>query len=308
MNCGSCAPPPGTRRHWPSPWPGTPVIDHAYHARLREASQLASEAMALLESIGDPNLTVGLCVPVLYAKLESAEYSEVLRWTQRVIDLADGDPSKGDFIFGSPLYLAFSTRGIARYGLGSAGWRDDLRHGLAMARSTDPLSYAGAVSFVYFAGIPFGVLTPDDSVVREIEEALRIAERSGDDLAVTNVRMALGIGLVHRDTAAERDRGQQLLAEVAEVFVRRGHNLADLPIVNVYLAASGLGGEIAMRPYRSCAPPSTICSARDGCCCGALLRRVFWSRRCWTMGPKVTWPKPRPRSTGWRRHQPKKDW
>ena len=43
------------------------VIDHAYHARLREASQLASEAMALLESIGDPNLTVGLCVPVLYA-------------------------------------------------------------------------------------------------------------------------------------------------------------------------------------------------------------------------------------------------
>ena len=22
MNCGSCAPPPGTRRHWPSPWQG----------------------------------------------------------------------------------------------------------------------------------------------------------------------------------------------------------------------------------------------------------------------------------------------
>ena len=36
------------------------VIDHAYHDRLREASQLASEAMALIESIGDPTLTVGL--------------------------------------------------------------------------------------------------------------------------------------------------------------------------------------------------------------------------------------------------------
>ena len=36
------------------------VVDHAYHDRLREASELASEAMAPLESIGDPTLTVGL--------------------------------------------------------------------------------------------------------------------------------------------------------------------------------------------------------------------------------------------------------
>ena len=80
------------------------------------------------------------------------------------------------------------------------------------------------------------MLRPDDSAVREIEDALRIAERSGDDLAVANARMTLGMALVHRDTAAERDRGQKLLAEVGDVFVRRGHNLAELPIVNVYLA------------------------------------------------------------------------
>ena len=36
------------------------VMDHAYQDRMREASQLASEAMALIESIGDPTLTVGL--------------------------------------------------------------------------------------------------------------------------------------------------------------------------------------------------------------------------------------------------------
>ena len=36
------------------------VIDHAYQDRMREASQLASEAMALVESVGDPTLTVGL--------------------------------------------------------------------------------------------------------------------------------------------------------------------------------------------------------------------------------------------------------
>ena len=73
-------------------------------------------------------------------------------------------------------------------------------------------------------------------MVREIEDALRIAERSGDDLAVANARVALGMALVHRDTDAERDRGQKLLGEVGDVFVRRGHNLGDLPIVNVYLS------------------------------------------------------------------------
>jgi hypothetical protein len=212
------------------------VIDHAYHDRIREAAQLASEHMTLTESIGDPNLTVGLSVPVLYAKLESAEYSDGLRWTQRVIDLADGDPSKGDFLVGSPLAFTYTSRAIARYCLGRPGWRDDLRHGLAMARSVDPLSYAGVVAWGYFPGIPNGVLRPDDSMVREIEDALRIAERSGDDLAVANAGMALGMALVHRDTAAERDRGQQLLAEVGDGFVRRGHNLAELPIVNVYVS------------------------------------------------------------------------
>ena len=44
------------------------------------------------------------------------------------------------------------------------------------------------------------------------------------------------MALVHRHTAAERDRGQKLVAEVSDVFVRRGHNLAELPIVNAYVA------------------------------------------------------------------------
>ena len=59
--------------------------------------------------------------------------------------------------------------------------------------------------------------------MREIEDALRIAERSGDDLALSNARMTLGFALVHRATAAERDRGQSSLAEVSDAFLRRGH-------------------------------------------------------------------------------------
>src|SRR5262249_30678488 len=116
------------------------------------------------------------------------------------------------------------------------GWQDDLRHGLAMASDADPLSYATAVGFAYWPGIPGGVLTPDDRVVRGSEDALRIAERSGDDVALAYARMTLGFTLVHRYPAAERDRGQKLLAEVGEMLVRGEHNLCDLPMVNLYLA------------------------------------------------------------------------
>ncbi len=55
------------------------VVDHAFRARVREASQLASEARALIESVGDPSLTVGLSFPLIYAKIQNAEWSDVLR-------------------------------------------------------------------------------------------------------------------------------------------------------------------------------------------------------------------------------------
>jgi class 3 adenylate cyclase len=212
------------------------VMDHVQQDRVREASQLASETMVLAESVGDPTLTVGLFLPVVYAKLETAEWRQVLRWSERIIDLADGDPSKGNFLFGSPLALALTTRAMGRYSLGRPGWHDDLRHGLAMARDADPLSYATVATYVHFAGIVLGVLRPDGRAMGEVEDALRIAERSGDDLALAFVRLTLGLALVHRHTAADRDRGHKLLAEVSEVFVRRTHNLADLAIVNVYFA------------------------------------------------------------------------
>ena len=212
------------------------VMDHAQHDRIREASQLASEAWTLIESVGDPTLTVGLSLAPIYAKGESAESCDVLQWSQRVIDLADGDPSKGNFLVGSPLAFALTARAAARWALGRPGWRDDQRHSLAMARRADPFVYARVVGYVYGGGIPMGVLRPEDRAVGEIEDALRIAERSGDDLALASARMALGFALVHRQQAAERDHGQKLLAEVSEAFLRRGHNLGELPLVNVYVA------------------------------------------------------------------------
>jgi len=212
------------------------VVDHLFQDRIREASQLASEHMALLDSVGDPTYTVGLSAMAIYAKGETVEMCEVLHWSQRVIDLADGDPSKGNFIFGSPLAVALMQRAVARWCLGRPGWRDDVRHGLAMARSTDPLTYASVVGWVHFLGIPCGVLSPDDRAVREIEDALRITERSSDDVALAWSRLALGVALVHRHTNADRDRGQTLLAEVSDAFLRSGYLLCELPFVEVYAA------------------------------------------------------------------------
>ncbi len=212
------------------------VADHAYQGRVREASQLASEAWTLNESVGDPTLTVGLSSGPIYAKMESNEWRDMLEYSQRVIDLADGDPTKGNFIFGSPLALALTSRAVGRICLGRPGWREDLREGIAMARDADPLTYTGTVTYAYGTTITTGVLRPDDSVMHEIEDALHTAERSGDDFALAHAQVTLGAALVNRPTAAERDRGQQFLAEVRDVFLRDRHHLGDLPIVDVYLA------------------------------------------------------------------------
>jgi class 3 adenylate cyclase len=212
------------------------VAVHAWRCRIREASRLASEAWALVESLGDATLTVGLSIALIYAKLESGAWCDVLRWSQTAIELADGDPAKGNLLLGSPLALDLATRANARWCLGHPGWRGDQRHSQAMARSADPLSYAAVVAYAYFIAIPFGVLAADDPAMREIEDALRIAERSSDDMALDLARATLGTALAHRHADAERSSGQELLAEASEGFLRRSHNLAELPIVNVYLA------------------------------------------------------------------------
>ena len=134
------------------------VMESVYQDRIREASQLASETMALIESISDPTLTVGLSFAPIHAKGHSSEWCDFLRWSQRVIDLADGNPCKGNFIFGSPLAVALMSRAIGRYCLGRPGWRDDLRHGRVMGRNADPLSYARVVTYGYFLGILYGRL------------------------------------------------------------------------------------------------------------------------------------------------------
>ena len=226
------------------------VWDHSYQSRLRDASRLASEAMDLIDSIGDSTLTVGLSIALLYAKGESSEWSEALPWLDQLIDLADGDPTKGNFLVGSPLAVALAMRGQARCFLGHPGWQDDRESGLAMARSADPMSYTAAAGYVYGAGIPSGVLAVDDRALREIEDVVQNAERSSDDLALILANMVLGLALVHSQTDAERDRGQQVLTKVRDMLMRQGADSIGPPVVSVYL-----GRETARRGDRDDAIP-----------------------------------------------------
>ncbi|ACC43659.1 membrane-anchored adenylyl cyclase [Mycobacterium marinum M] len=212
------------------------VMDRIYQARIHEGSRLASEAMGLIESIGNPTLTVGLSLTAIVAKAEQAQWLDVLHWSQLVIELADGDPTKGNFMIGSPLALALTTRAIARYCLGRPGWRDDVHQAVQTAGATDPVAYATVVAFVHNPGIAFGVLSPDEAAIREIEQAVQIAQQAGDDLALSSAQISLGIALLERGTEPGRGRGYGYLADTGDTLMRRGYSLGDLPIVEAYLA------------------------------------------------------------------------
>jgi adenylate cyclase len=210
------------------------LMAHYTNARRREASRLASEHIALLESVGDPTLTVGLSIFAIAAKHET-EMAEVLRLAQRVIDLADGDPTMGDLIIGSPLPIAIAFRGTARWCLGIPGWIDDFHQAVAMARAADPISLAGVMWFTYVIAIPYGALLPDATTLRDTAELLVMAEQSGDDMGLPIARTARGVTLVHRG-GPEREAGFDLLAQAREAAIQGRFVKLLVPIVDIHLA------------------------------------------------------------------------
>jgi adenylate cyclase len=179
--------------------------------------------------------SVALCTVALAAKQETGEMAEVLRVAQRVIDLADGDATMGDLIIGSPLALAIALRGVAHFCLGMAGWRDDLRRGVAMACASDPFSLAAVMWFTYITAIPYGVLLPDATALRDTAEALAVAEQSGDDFVLDVARTARGVILVRQD-GAEREAGLDLLAKIRERALNERFSLHALPIADIHIA------------------------------------------------------------------------
>src|SRR5271166_4878882 len=214
------------------------VAELIYAGRVREGSRVASEQMALLESIGDPTLTIGLAHAAFANWADAGEFGEILRWSQTVIDLAAGDPAKGaGFGFGSPLAIAVAFRGTARWWLGRPGWRQDLRDAVAMARNSNHShTFGGVVIWTYGAAIPDGVLRADDSTVRAIEEAVQTAEASSNDVALSVAEYTLGVALLSRDAAADRQRGLELMVQARDVWLRNQIALQMVTVVELWVA------------------------------------------------------------------------
>jgi adenylate cyclase len=205
------------------------IMALAVHNRFREASQVASELSDLLESIGDPTLSVGLLFTAIYVKAVTSETTESLRLAQGAIDLADGDPTKGNLVFGSPLSMAIALRGVDRMCLGIPGWRTDADAAIAMAEPLDPTSHVMSLMWKYIVAIPIGALPPEATALRETADALRIAEQAGDDFTLGLARITRGLVLVRQD-GAERAAGFDLLTQVREAALKEKFTLIALPI------------------------------------------------------------------------------
>lgn len=211
------------------------AMEHLNRGRIFDSSAQASEQMALVESIGDPTLTIGLTIPACIAKLQAAEWEDALRWAQAVIDVADGDCTAGSFMLGSPLALAYVFRGFARCSVGHDGWRADMDTAVAMARSADPTSLALAAAYKY-VNIGRRVLPVTDSALDELSEIHQLAERSTEDLPLVLLHMTLGVALMQGDTAS-RARGIAMLAELCDTCVREQYAINVVQPLRVAIAA-----------------------------------------------------------------------
>ena len=186
-----------------------------FYGEYTEASRLASQHVELLDSIGDPEMTVGLLTVPMIVKWSVGAVTEALELSQRAIDASKGDPTMGNLIVGSPLALALVMRASARCALGISGWREDFDNAIALARRNDKFTFCAVVMFKYIATQSWALL-PDEDALRDTAEALEIAEQFGDDFTLTNAEFTRGLILVRREDA-DRKLGFELLDRVRRV-------------------------------------------------------------------------------------------
>jgi adenylate cyclase len=208
------------------------VIMLLIHARFRESSQLASEYIGLIESIGDPTLTLALSYAAMAAKRFTGEAAEMLRLAQLCIELADGDAHKGDLILGSPLAVAITLRGTARCFLGLPAWKDDIEQALAMVRGFNPQMRALIMLYSYGLCTANGTLLFDAGSFSETAEFLEVAERSGEDFTVAVARFIHGLALVHHD-GGRRAEGFDLLTQARDAVLREQLTEPILPVIDL---------------------------------------------------------------------------
>jgi adenylate cyclase len=213
-----------------------PIMETYFNARRREASTLASEQVRLLESIGDPTLTLALITAAISTKHETAEMREVLRLSQYAIDLAGGDATKGGKIAtSSPLALALSFRGLARWCLGIAGWRDDFQQAVEMVKTAESVTRGGVLYYTHTMAILHGVLRPSDTILQEMTEILSEAEQTGEDVAFGLAKSNVAFALLRRGSDS-RAYAMELLAQVRDITMRQRYSRTAIPMIDTFVA------------------------------------------------------------------------
>ncbi|ORW88714.1 cyclase [Mycolicibacter terrae] len=207
-----------------------------YAGRSREGAQLASQQMALFESMGDRSPTMGLAFIAFVNWLCAGDVGAILRWSQTIVDLAEGDPAKGaNYGVGSPLAIALAWRGTARWWLGRPGWPQDIDDAVTMARQSNTETLASTVAWTYGFAMQYGALRPSDSAERACQEAVQSAQGASSDRALGLAGYALAVVLLKRDNAADRNRGLELMMQSRDIWLRK-RALFLIPVTDVWAA------------------------------------------------------------------------
>ena len=180
------------------------LAEGVVQGRIREASQLAAEHSALLESIADPTLMVGLAVGTIGVRVVTGEIQEVLRWSDTVIDLAHDDPVNRELRDGlsaghrvcNPKPRAMVPR-VVRDGATTSSGRSSWPATVTPGRERRSCSTPSAPDRLRR-------LMVDDAARREIDDAHGLAEAAGDDLGVSFTKYTKGLLLLHGDSGRPR--------------------------------------------------------------------------------------------------------
>lgn len=207
-----------------------------YEGRVAEGARLSTRQMALLEAIEDPIPTMGLAAIAFCNWLGVFEFRQILRWSQRIVDLSDGDPARGaGYGVGSPLAIALAWRGTARWNLDLPGWRDDLNRAVAMARRSNAETLSGTIAWTYGFALQYGVLRSDESVLEAAEEAVQTAEQASSDRALGLAGYTLAVALLSQEDHESRRRGLELMMQSRAIWLhKRAHFL--IPVTDMWVA------------------------------------------------------------------------
>ena len=170
----------------------------------------------------------------IVAKCEAGEMIEALRLSQRVIELAAGDATRGESLAGSPLAVASAMCSFVKCCLGMPGWRQQADEAMTLARGSEAVT-AVTVTMYKYVPVVFGAISIDDEALRGTAEAVRIAEQSGNDFTLGFARFTRGLAMIHHG-GTDREAGFALLADVRESVAQERLSMTVLPAIDTYLA------------------------------------------------------------------------